>query len=634
MIAYQNSKVGFRKDVFNNTYKDKIAETLVRETGLRIGLSEHKSLDSLRFMDRVLEDSEIPDDAGIAVEYKINGTSNRIDFMITGYDKSRKSSAVIVELKQWSEGIEKTEMDGVVRANFYGSEVPHPSYQAWSYKSLLANFNDSIEENDIGLFPCAFLHNYPADNIILNDFYREYLDKAPAFLKHDAEKLQRFIKQYVVYGDEGKILYLIENGKIRPSKFLSDSLASMLMHNKEFVLIDSQKVAHETVLRLTRNTRGSDKSIVIIQGGPGTGKSVIAINLLANLIKQGENVRYVSKNSTPRHVYQYMLTGHFKKSEISTLFSSSDAFFQSNENDFDVLLIDEAHRLTLKGGLYGNIGENQVKETIKASRVSVFFIDEDQKVTIRDIGSSRHIEELAKEQGIPVSKITLQSQFRCNGSDGYLAWIDEVLQIHNTANDDITELGYDFRVFENPQELHNLIKYKNTENDKSRIVAGYCWDWVSSKNPHYYDIELSGSYKAKWNLRSDGPVWIIKKGSVEEVGCVHTCQGLELEYVGVIIGPDLIVRDGKIITDYTKRAKTDQTLKGIKKLAKTNPDEAKNLADTIIKNTYRTLMTRGMKGCFVYSEDKETREYFSNALNSKEGVYYANIDSGEQLIIE
>lgn len=166
------------------------------------------------------------------------------------------------------------------------------------------------------------------------------------------------------------------------------------------------------------------------------------------------------------------------------------------------------------------------------------------------------------------------------------------------------------------------------------MVAGYCWDWISSKNPHYYDIELDGGYKAKWNLRSDGPVWIIKKGSVEEVGCIHTCQGLELEYVGVIIGPDLIVRSGKVITDYTKRAKTDQTLKGIKKLAKTNLDEANSLADTIIKNTYRTLMTRGMKGCFIYSEDKETREYFSNALNSKEGVYYTNIDSGEQLIIE
>lgn len=633
MIAYQNNKTGFRKDVLDNTYQDKIKETLLRETGIRIGLNEQKSWESLRFMSSVLEDRDIPDDAGIAVEYKINGTSNRIDFLITGYDVEKTSSAVIIELKQWSKGIEITEMDGVVRANFYGGEVPHPSYQAWSYKSLLSNFNDSIEENNIKLFPCAFLHNYPSDNVILDSFYKEYLEKAPTFFKHDAEKLQKFIKQYVVYGDNKKVLYLIEHGKIRPSKFLSDSLVSMLKHNKEFVLIDSQKIAYETVLRLTRNTQGSGKSVIIIQGGPGTGKSVIAVNLLSNLITQGKNVRYVSKNSTPRHVYQHMLTGHFKKSEISTLFSSSDAFFESNENDFDVLLVDEAHRLTLKGGLYGNIGENQVREIIKASRVSVFFIDEDQKVTIRDVGTSDYIEELAEERNIPISKVVLPSQFRCNGSDGYLAWIDEVLQIHDTANDDISELGYDFRVFENPQELHDYIRTKNKDKNKSRMVAGYCWNWVSSKIPQSFDIELE-NYKAKWNLKSDGPMWIVNKGSVDEVGCIHTCQGLELEYVGVIIGPDLVVRNGKVVTDYTKRAKTDQTLKGIKKLAKTNPGEAAQIADTIIKNTYRTLMTRGMKGCFVYSDDEETRRYFSKALAAKEGIYYSNVDSGEKIIVE
>jgi DUF2075 family protein len=176
-------------------------------------------------------------------------------------------------------------------------------------------------------------------------------------------------------------------------------------------------------------------------------------------------------------------------------------------------------------------------------------------------------------------------------------------------------VDYDFRVLDNPAELRELIIEKNYINNRARIVAGYCWKWPSKKDFNAYDIEFPEyDFRMKWNLTEDGSTWIISPKSVNEVGCIHTCQGLEVDYIGVIIGDDLIVRNGIVITDASKRASSDNSVKGYKKMMKENPDEAKEQLDLIIKNTYRTLMTRGMKGCYVYCTDDETREYFKNGI--------------------
>ena len=266
MITYSSTKTDFLNDVLNNVYKDKILASLVRETGHSVGFKEEKSWDSLRYMSDIMHDPGIPNNVGVAVEYKINGTSNRIDFIITGEDENKNGTAVIIELKQWSDGISTTEMDGVLKAKFYSnSDVLHPSYQAWSYKTLLEDYNESVETNHIGLQPCAYLHNYSPDNIILNDIYKEHLSRAPAFLKNNATKLQDFIKKYVKYGDNREILYLIERGKIRPSKHLADSLASMLSNNQEFVLIDNQKIVYETALKMSEES-GEKKKNVLMKG--------------------------------------------------------------------------------------------------------------------------------------------------------------------------------------------------------------------------------------------------------------------------------------------------------------------------------------------------------------------------------
>lgn len=619
MIVYQSTKKEFLDNVFSNDIEVIVLDFF--EKNLRHSTNKNEIAswkNSLGYMDRVLRDNEIPDDAGVTIEYQIPQTSKRIDFILTGQDEKNIDHAVLIELKQWSNAT-ISEKDGVVNT-YVGNatrEVSHPSYQAWSYSALLNGFNEAVYQENIQLKPCAYLHNYTEDDVMKNNFYATYLEKAPVFLKHDALKLRDFIKQFVKYGDKTKIIYRIDSGKIRPSKSLADSMAKMLKGNQEFVMIDDQKIAYETALLFAKNSTIKNKNVLIIEGGPGTGKSVVAVNLLVALTKLGLLAQYVTKNAAPRAVYESKLTGVLKRTEFSNFFSGSGSFTDAEAHIFDALIVDEAHRLNEKSGMFKNLGENQIKEIIQSAKLSVFFIDEDQRVTWHDIGRKEEIEKWAQKLGATTHSLKLESQFRCNGSDGYLAWLDNVLQIRETANTNISDAGYDFRIIENPNKLQELIFEKNKENNKARLVAGYCWNWVSKKNKEEKDIVIPEyNFGMQWNLANDGNLWIMAPESVREVGCIHTCQGLEVDYVGVIIGLDFVVRDGKIITDPSKRARTDASLKGYKSEYKINPEEANKKADLIIKNTYRTLMTRGMKGCYVYFVDKETEKYFKTMMSA------------------
>ncbi|NTU73783.1 DUF2075 domain-containing protein [Candidatus Roizmanbacteria bacterium] len=631
MIVYSSTKSNFVKDVMTNQIEKTILTSFVRELGHSTGKQEIASWrNSMLYMNNIVSDPEIPDDAGIAIEYKIPQTSKRIDFILTGTNDKDIKTAILIELKQWSEA-EVSDMDGVV-TTFVGGrkrEVSHPSYQVWSYATLLEDYNANVQDQSISLVPCAYLHNYEPDDVIRNTFYKEYTDKAPVFLRPDALKLQAFIKKFVKHGDNGEMLYIIEHGKIRPSKALADSLSSMLQGNQEFTLIDDQKLVYETALKLAKKSTETNKNVLIVEGGPGTGKSVVAINLLTELTKRGDVTQYVTKNSAPREVYQIKLTGKFTKTRIANLFSSSGSFYNVGPNTFDSLIVDEAHRLNKKSGLFSHLGENQVKELIEAAKLSIFFIDEDQRVTLKDIGEKSEIIRWAENIGAKVTSLELGSQFRCNGSDGYLAWIDDILQIKSTANESLEGIDFDFQAMDSPRNIHDLIIQKNAIANKARMLAGYCWNWISKKNSNLKDIVV-GDYSATWNLSQHGQAWIIHPESVNEVGCIHTCQGLELDYVGVLIGPDMVVRDGVIITDATKRASSDKSIFGYKKLFKEDSAKAKAAADMIIKNTYRTLMTRGMKGCYVYSTDPETQMYLKERLQrtKTESVTYKDIPDG------
>lgn len=623
MIIYQGTKSGFLRDNDNRDIEDVIAAAYLARTGKYVPQAEIRSWrESLGQMAKVLRDEEMPDDMGVGIEYGIPQTAKRIDVILSGRDAEHRPHLIVVELKQWSSS-KLSDKDGIVIAQRGGArerEGAHPCYQAWSYAALLEGFNEAVYDGNVGLRPCAYLHNYIDDGIISHPHYAPYMEKAPLFLRGDAERqrLRDFIRRHVRYGDNAELLYRIENGRIRPSKMLADSLGKMLRGNREFVLVDDQKVVYETALALARTADVDAKEVAIVQGGPGTGKSVVAINLLAELTKLGLLAKYVSKNAAPRSVYKAKLMGErFKQVEISNLFSGSGAFTDTPPNTFDALVVDEAHRLNRFSGLYGNLGENQIKEIIDSAKCTILFVDDDQMVTLSDIGHSTELERWATRLGAQVTRLELASQFRCNGSDGYLAWLDSTLGIRETANIDFEPEAFDFRVVDSPTELHALIAERNRANNRSRVVAGYCWDWKSKKDPDAYDIVLEEhDYRKQWNLDKDGSLWLIAPNSIDEVGCIHTCQGLELDYVGVIVGPDLLARDGRLAALPENRSKQDRSIRGYKKLLESDPGETCARLDRIIRNTYRTLMTRGMKGCYVYCTDAETQRYFRRATGA------------------
>ena len=363
MIVYQGTKDRFVQDTDDRGIEYAIAAAYLKKTGRYAPDAELRAWrGSLVAMADVLRDDEIPGDSGVGIEFGIPQTAKRIDFLLSGRSAEGKSHVIVVELKQWSSA-KRTAKDGIVLAHRGGvreSEGAHPCYQAWSYAALLEGFNEAVYDGGVTLRPCAYLHNHPDGGDIKDAHYAPYLEKAPLFLAGRAERqrLQAFIKQHVRHGDNADLLVQIENGRIRPSKMLADSLARMLKGNTEFVLIDDQKVVYETALALAKRATADRKQVAIIQGGPGTGKSVVAINLLVALSRLGLLSKYVSKNAAPRAVYMSRLQGQFRQVEISNLFAGSGGFIETEPNVFDVLVVDEAHRLNAFSGLYGNLGEN------------------------------------------------------------------------------------------------------------------------------------------------------------------------------------------------------------------------------------------------------------------------------------
>jgi hypothetical protein len=624
MIVYQTSKNAFLADAFTKDIEEVILAAFRARTGRSVSAAEVRSWkESLLAVAKVLNDDGIPGACGVAIEYGVPQTSKRIDFILSGADSTRREQLIIIELKQWASA-RKTDRDGIVITRFEHGETQtsHPSYQAWSYASLLSSFNEAVYEGGTGLRPCAYLHNYTDDGVLTDAFYAHYVQLAPVFLRGESEKakLRSFIKQHVRYGDENSLLYRIDNGRIRPSKGLVECLSGMLAGRQEFVLIDDQKVVYETALSIATRASAQSKQVIIIEGGPGTGKSVVAINLLVALTARSQVAKYVTKNAAPRSVFEQTLAGSLRKTQISNLFSGSGAFTDTHTDIFDTLVIDEAHRLNEKSGLYGNLGNNQIQELINSAKCSIFFLDEDQRVTFKDIGEKAEIERLAHEAGASVTTLALASQFRCNGSNGYLAWLDNLLGIRPTANEYLAANEFDFQVFDSPEALRLEIFEKNKANNKARMVAGYCWDWKSKKNSNVRDVMISEyGFGMRWNLTKDGGLWMIAPESVNEIGCIHTCQGLEVDYIGVIVGLDWVVRNGVAVTQPERRSRHDKSLSGYKRLHEKNPTEAQQKADRIIKNTYRTLMTRGMKGCYVYFMDPGAARYVRSRIEGFPG---------------
>ncbi|MBR5735505.1 MAG: DUF2075 domain-containing protein [Bacteroidales bacterium] len=621
MIVYNETKGLFIQDVRTNVIATKILNS-IREKGLNAGQEREFAAwqNSMQFMRNIVDDSDIDDNVQIAIEYNIPQTSKRVDFIISGANEKGEANIVIVELKQWTKAeVVDDDMHFCVRT-FVANDnriVCHPSYQAYSYSRFLVNYSQVIHTDGIHLVPCAYLHNYqPKYKYALSDeIYKDWYSSAPFFIMDEAQKFNDFVKKYVTkQSPKGDLLYLIDNGRIKPTKSLQDALSTMVKGTPVFDLLDEQAVCFDICIRtMLQCQKDHKKRTILVQGGPGTGKSVLAVNLLMHFINCGLNAAYVTKNSAPRQAFLSILTGNRAANiaQINQLFRSPFGLSRAPTNSYDCLIVDEAHRLVKK--MYGDwSGENQVKECIDASLLTIFMLDEDQAVTTKDIGSVREIKGWCEKLGsnlIIREETKLTSQFRCNGSDAYIQFVDNLLQRgKETLFTPLSELNYDFRVYDDATKMRDDLRIINSINNKARMVAGYCYDWNVKNRRGNVDISLPGGFQAKWNLEND-KIWAINPKSFEEVGCIHTAQGLEFDYVGVLIGKDLTFdnKNGLVITDKTAIS-TDDKSSGIRNA---RDDEARRL----ILNTYKTLFTRGQKGCFVYCEDNNLRDYFRAMIN-------------------
>ena len=616
MIVYEDSKRCFVEDIKSNCIADKITAK-IRERGINAGHErEYISWqNSLQFMRNIVDDNDIDDEVRIAIEYNIPLTSKRVDFIICGADANNNDNVVVVELKQWQKAeVVADDMHYCVKTFVGGNNriVCHPSYQAYSYACFIRNYSQKVLDDGINLIPCAYLHNYDPDfkQTLSNSIYKEWVSEAPFFIRNETEQFSAFVKKYVTRrSSNGDLLYEIDHGRLKPTKALQDSLTSMVKGNKEFMLLDEQAVCYDMCLKtMAKCKEDGKKRTIVIQGGPGTGKSVLAVNLLMEFINKSLNTCYATKNSAPREAFLSLLTHSDAKKQVNIrqLFRSPFGLSNVPDNTYDCLIVDEAHRLVKK--MYGDWnGENQVKECISASLLSIFLLDEDQAVTVNDIGSIAEISKWCRELNSTLkmpAEAKLVSQFRCNGSDAYIQFIDDILQrTEESVTVDLDELNFDFRIFDSAIELREALREKNAINNKSRMVAGYCYDWNVKHGRGDYDIMLPDGFKAKWNLEKD-KIWAINPNSFEEVGCIHTAQGLEFDYVGVLIGKELKYdsTSGRIITDKQAISKDDKS-SGIRSC------KNESIVRKLILNTYKTLLTRGQKGCYVYCEDKSLAEY-------------------------
>lgn len=622
MIIYQNDVIGFRTAVDTNRIVNDIDAQFSEKFGKRVQDSERRAWNnSLRFMETALRLAKIPDDGGVLIEYNIPSTSKRIDFIVSGHDEQDNPNFVIIELKQWDKA-EATDKEDLVIA-YTGRalrEVAHPSYQAYSYKKYLMDMNEAVYSNSVNPFSCAYLHNFPRRNPepILSPQYMEIVKDTPVFFTDDIEKLEDFLRRYVGKGQGKEILYQIENGKIRPSRKFVEYVSSMFDGNQVYTLLDEQKVAHANIIRYA--STATEKTTIIVNGGPGTGKSVVAMNAFADLLRSEKNIKFVAPNASFRSTIVDMLAHNKKnnKKRLNAIFSGSGAFYASYPNEFDVLVVDEAHRLKKKGA-YMYRGISQVEDVIKASLVNVFFIDDNQRIRPDDEGTVEVIKEVASRYQSQVVEVELMAQFRCAGAEGFLNWVDHNLQIRETANFDGWDGdAFEFSIVEDPHTLTSIIAEKRVSGFHARLLAGFAWPWTSEKDGNsdaeVPDVQIpEHDFQMPWNSRRDQYSWASDNKKSDQIGCVHTSQGLEFDYVGVIIGNDL--RYNPLTGEVYANSNDYYDTTG-KKGLKDNPAELTRL----IKNIYKVLLSRGMKGCFVYCRDTNLQEYLKGRLKGMNSV--------------
>lgn len=561
-------------------------------------------------------------DHGVILEYQLPLTSCRLDCMIMGRDSLDTDNAVIIELKQWDKCKEaEGENEVLTWVGFGEREVLHPSAQVGRYSMFLQDGHSAFYEGDkpVLLNACSYLHNYSflPDDVLLSAKFADITKEYPLFSGDDVDPLRDFLLERLNRGQGIEVLRRVEGGKYRPSKKLMDHVGNIIKGNPEYILLDEQLVAFDKVMASAqKGFHDKQKKVILIKGGPGTGKSVIAINLMADLLLKGYNAQYATGSRAFTMTLRKIIG-----SRGSIQFKYFNSYMHAERDAVDVLICDEAHRLrktsdsryTPKGS---RTGLPQIQELIDASKVSVFFIDQDQVVRPDEIGSVDHILKFAKANDCTIHEYELEAQFRCSGSDAFVNWVNNTLGIRKTANVIWTgEKEFEFLILDSLDSLEELIKERVSQGYKARMTAGFCWEW--SKKPKldgtlHEDVIVEG-FRRPWNARPEATklakgipkatLWAHDPNGINQIGCVYTAQGFEFDYVGVIFGNDLVY-------DLDKQKWVGHP----ENSGDTKVRSSKEKFVDLVKNTYRVLLSRGLKGCYVYFLDKDTERFFKSRI--------------------
>jgi len=620
MRLYSGSSSQFIEDTVLNQIAEKLKNSFFLHFRYSPSPNEINSWrNSLRAIAQVFEYSGLTNN-GILLEYQLPMSSKRLDCLICGKDDEDRSNAVIIELKQWDKCLDSDAPNEVM--TFVGGakrDVLHPSVQVGQYKMYLEDTHTAFYENNpVNLSACSYLHNYNyyKDDVIFAPKFQSILSEVPLFTGDNVENLSNYLIDKLDQGDGLEVLARIEQSKYRPSKKLMDHVGDVIKGKPEYILLDEQLVVYDRVFQCAqKGFHDKSKSVILIKGGPGTGKSVIAINLMANLLLKGFNAQYATGSKAFTETLREVIGRRG-----APQFKYFNSYTTAEPNAVDVLICDEAHRIRKTSNNYytsqaKRSDSAQIEEILDAGKVSVFFIDDDQVVRPNEIGSSDYIRLWANKLNCQLFEFKLETQFRCAGSDGFVNWINNTLAIRKTANiiwsgDD----NFDFKIFPTAEELEAAIREKVSQGNTARVTAGFCWPW-SNPNPDgslVEDVQV-GYYRRPWNAKPDAkhlapgipkaPLWAHDPGGIEQIGCIYTAQGFEFDYAGVIIGLDLRYNFDKGIWEAFKENSFDNPVR-----------QARDKFIDLVKNTYRVLFSRGMKGCYVYFMDKDTERFFRSRM--------------------
>jgi DUF2075 family protein len=628
-VIYSAPQEIFFQDIIHNRVADIMKDNFTNISNGKVQNNEYRSWsNSPRFIKDVLDISGVKD-TFISFEYQVPYTQKRIDCMLYGKTSNNKGVVIHIELKQW-DTVTATNIEGNFVETYTGvanNRVAHPSQQVKGYHDYLMGFVEIFEEDELGLYGCSYCHNYTKKEGegLYDPIYSDILGEFPIFSKNEITDLAEILKDKLSNGDGFSIFNKFMQSPIKPSKKLLESASNIVKNQSDFTLLNDQIVARNTILAKIRSARkNNEKSVIVINGGPGTGKTVIALHILAEIAssKHKQSVFFSTKSKPLLEGIKNRLE---RGNKAKILFSNLNQFIPSrvDENSIDVLLIDEAHRIGKTSNhqytkAIDRTELSQVSTLIRASKVSIFFIDDKQAIRSAEIGSTDLIKNTALEYNCSYEVVDLISQFRCNGSDNYLDWLESTLG-HNQKKSVLTQKdNYEFKIFDSPNSLYkSLVEIDNKPDMTARLVAGFCWEWSkkTDKNGDLIKDVKIGDFEMPWETHGDmtkPPIgyvhwyeWAYKPEGIKQVGCIYTAQGFEFDYIGVIVGNDLKydTENDCLIGDI------NGTKDPMLKRGKENFDE-------YVKNIYRVLMTRGLKGCYVYFVDKEVEMYFKKFISA------------------